>query len=40
MLPLIPRCAKVEGDGAPHINRSVEAEAMLVLGGCFFSRCC
>jgi hypothetical protein len=40
MLALIPRCAKVEGGGAPHINRSVEAKAMLVLGGCFFSKCC
>jgi hypothetical protein len=38
--PLIPGWAKVEGDGGPHINRSVEAQAMLVLGGSFFSRCC
>jgi hypothetical protein len=28
--------AKVEGAGVPHINRSVEAKAMLVFGGCFF----
>jgi hypothetical protein len=30
----------VERDGGPHINRSVEADAMLVLGGSFFCECC
>lgn len=34
-LPFIPRLAKVDGDAAPHINRSVEAEALPVFGGCF-----
>jgi hypothetical protein len=37
---LIPGWAKVKGDGGPHINRSVEAEAMLVRGDSFFSKCC
>jgi len=31
LLPFIPRRAKVERDGAPHINRSVEVEAMPVF---------